>query len=156
MKRINSWPPTIARVLKLFIYLIFSHLNRHPVSFIDHLFSRFLPPYGTNFVIFQSLSDVSYSDRCRAKISSVQKNCLNSEKKCEHNSSKCGKKFQTLTIFPVVIHQRSVWKTYSQMWMEPCLLDSPNDKIKELPTVASFKTKIKTLMGKICNCKICK
>ena len=36
------------------------------------------------------------------------------------------------------------------------LWNSLNDEIKELPTVASFKTKIKTWMGTKCNCKICK
>ena len=36
------------------------------------------------------------------------------------------------------------------------LWNSLNDEIKELPTVASFKTKIKTWMGKKCNWKICK
>ena len=36
------------------------------------------------------------------------------------------------------------------------LWNSLNDEINELPTVASFKTKIKTWMGKKCNSKICK
>ena len=36
------------------------------------------------------------------------------------------------------------------------LWNNLNDEIKELPTVASFKTKIKTWMGEKCNCKICK
>ena len=36
------------------------------------------------------------------------------------------------------------------------LWNNLNDKIKELPTVASFKTKIKTWTGEPCNCKICK
>ena len=31
-----------------------------------------------------------------------------------------------------------------------------NDEIKELSTVASFKTEIETWMGEKCNCKICK
>ena len=35
------------------------------------------------------------------------------------------------------------------------LWNNLNDEIKELPTVASFKTKIKTWMGEKCNCKIC-
>ena len=36
------------------------------------------------------------------------------------------------------------------------LWNNRNDEIKELSTVASFKTKIKTWMGEKCNCKICK
>ena len=36
------------------------------------------------------------------------------------------------------------------------LWNNLNDEIKELSTVASFKTKIKTWMGEKCNCKICK
>ena len=36
------------------------------------------------------------------------------------------------------------------------LWNNLNDEIKELLTVASFKTKIKTLAGEPCNCKICK
>ena len=36
------------------------------------------------------------------------------------------------------------------------LWNNINDEIKELSTVASFKTKIKTWMGEKCNCKICK
>ena len=36
------------------------------------------------------------------------------------------------------------------------LWNNLNDEIKELSTVASFKTKIKTWMGGKCNCKICK
>ena len=36
------------------------------------------------------------------------------------------------------------------------LWNNLNDEIKELSTVASFKTKIKTWMSEKCNCKICK
>ena len=36
------------------------------------------------------------------------------------------------------------------------LWNNLNDEIKELPTVASFKRKIKTWTGEACNCKICK
>ena len=36
------------------------------------------------------------------------------------------------------------------------LRNNLNDEIKKLPTVATFKTKIKTWIGEQCNCKICK
>ena len=50
----------------------------------------------------------------------------------------------------------SIFGTESLLFRGSILWNNLNDEIKELSTVASFKTKIKTWMGEKCNCKICK
>ena len=57
------------------------------------------------------------------------------------------------------MHVQRTFKEYDNYYQSCCgsiLWNNLDDEIKELPTVASFKTKIKTWNGEKCNCKICK